>query len=55
MSSAVILWITILSGPMDGMTFGVPFESMDACKSATSAISQTLDYDHNLECKEELL
>lgn len=52
MTNAIILWITILSGPMDGMAFGVPYETMEACLSAKSHVSGTLDYDHNMTCKE---
>lgn len=55
MTHAVVLWITILSGPMDGMVFGVPYETMEACRAAKNAVSDTLTYDHKLECKDELL
>lgn len=55
MTNVVILWITILSGPMDGMTYGVPFQRMESCKAAKADISNQLDYDHKLECKDELL
>lgn len=53
--TTAILWITILSGPLDGMTFGVPFETLEACRSATVSISDALVYDHNLSCEEALL
>jgi hypothetical protein len=45
-----ILWITILSGPMDGASYGIVFYSQEACLAAKSAVSDTLDYDHNMEC-----
>lgn len=51
MTTMVVLWITILSGPMDGMTYGIPFQRMEDCKSAKAEISNQLDYDHNLECE----
>lgn len=53
--TAIILWITILSGPMDGLTFGVPFETREACLAAKADISANLDYDHKMTCEEELV
>ena len=50
MTTIFILWITILSGPMDGASYGVIFYSEDACMEAKSNISNELDYDHKLEC-----
>lgn len=53
--TTIILWITILSGPMDGLSFGIPYETLEACVSAKNEISNTLEYDHNMTCEEELL
>lgn len=47
-----ILLVTILSGPMDGAKFSVPFETMESCMDAKNTISDVLEYDHNLQCVE---
>jgi hypothetical protein len=46
-----ILWITVHGGPIDGTIYGVPFMNEAACKLAIVPISNSLDYDHNLECE----
>lgn len=51
MTIAVML-VTILSGPMEGTKFTVPFETIEQCLGAKSAISDTLVYDHNMQCSE---
>lgn len=45
-----ILLITALAGPMEGSQSYVLYESLDACHSATSVVSDTLGYDHSLDC-----
>lgn len=50
MTTVFILWVTILSGPMEDASYGVIFHTEEACMAAKSAISSTLDYDHKLEC-----
>lgn len=55
MTPAVVLWITILSGPMDGMAFGIPYETMEDCKGAKNAISSTMTYGHKFICEDEML
>lgn len=47
-----ILWITVLSGPLDGTTSGLIYPSLEACQDATRTVSDTLAYDHKLECRE---
>lgn len=47
-----ILLITILGGPFDGEIFGVPFITMQACLDAKATVSDSLDYDHALVCRE---
>ena len=49
--TAFVLWITVLSGPLDGVTYGIPYQTEGACRDATPQVSETLDYDHNLECE----
>ena len=46
-----ILWITILSGPIDGTVYGIPYATEEACRDAKRDVSNTLDYDHNLTCE----
>ena len=48
--TAIVLWITILSGPLDGVTYGIPYETEEACRAAKRDVSRTLDYDHQMEC-----
>ena len=47
-----VLWITILSGPLDGAVTGIIYPSLEACEAATRQVSQTLSYDHSLDCEE---
>lgn len=47
-----IMIITILSGSMEGAQFGIPYPSMDDCEKATTSISLTLSYDHNMICED---
>jgi hypothetical protein len=49
-----VLWITILSGPLDGAVTGIIYPSLEACEAALQPISQTLPYDHNLLCEESI-
>jgi hypothetical protein len=49
--TAFVLWITALSGPHDGVTYGIPYQTEDACRAAKREVSNTLDYDHQMECE----
>lgn len=51
MTNIFVLWVTILSGPMDGASYGIIHYTEASCLNAKTAISDTLDYDHNLECE----
>jgi hypothetical protein len=46
-----ILWITALSGPLDGANYGIPYVTEEACKAAMVAVGDTLDYDHKMQCE----
>lgn len=46
-----ILWITMLGGPLDGDTYGIPFVSEESCIAAKKTVSDSLDYDHNMICE----
>lgn len=50
MTYITILWITILSGPMDGSSYGVIYHSEEACRAAMTVVGDTLDYDYKMEC-----
>ena len=50
MTYMTILWITMLGGPLDGASYGIPYITEEACKQAMVHVSDTLDYDHNMEC-----
>ena len=45
-----IMWVTVLSGSLAGDIYGILYMTEDACRSALSVVSNTLDYDHNLSC-----
>jgi hypothetical protein len=47
----VVLWVTLLSGPFDGESYGIPYFSQQACLDAKRTVSNTLDYDHNMTCE----
>lgn len=46
-----ILWITVLSGPLDGDTYGIPYLTMDACMAAMKPVGDTLDHDYVMGCE----
>ena len=50
-ATMTILWITMLSGPMEGDVFGIPYVSEEACKAAMKPVGDTLDYDYNMQCE----
>lgn len=45
-----VLWVTVLSGPLDGSTSGLIYPTLAACEAATTTISGTLPYDHSIAC-----
>ena len=45
-----ILLITYLSGPFEGGQAYVAYPSLADCDKATSAVSDTLAWDHKIEC-----
>jgi hypothetical protein len=52
-----VLWITVLSGPLDGSTSGLIYRDLSACEAAISPVVATIDgqYDYNVICEETLL
>jgi hypothetical protein len=51
MTYYAILFITALSGPLDGHVSAVLYPSMADCEAATRAVSDTLAYDHTITCE----
>lgn len=47
-----LLWITMLGGPFDGDTMFLVYQTHNQCEAALSAVSDTLGYDHQMECEE---
>lgn len=47
-----VLWITVLSGPIDGSTSGLIYESLEQCEAAKPAVVATLAYDFTVTCEE---
>jgi hypothetical protein len=50
-ATMTILWITMLSGPMEGDVYGIPYITEEVCKAAMKPVGDTLDYDYNMECE----
>jgi hypothetical protein len=51
MTYYTILFITALSGPLDGHVSDVLYPSMADCMASIVAVSDTLAYDHGLSCE----
>lgn len=49
-----VMWITVLSGALDGSTSGLIYPTLAQCEQATTVVSATLPYDHTLECRESV-
>jgi len=47
-----VMWITILSGYLEGANIAIPYPSLAACEAALNPVSDTLPYDHSLVCEE---
>lgn len=47
-----IMWITVLSGPLDGSTSGLFYENLAACEASIVTVTDTLPYDYNVICEE---
>ena len=50
-ATMTILWVTMLSGPMAGDVFGIPYTTEAACKAGMKPVGDTLDYDYNMQCE----
>jgi hypothetical protein len=47
-----VLWITFVGNQWGGESYGIPYESPEACEAATSVVSATLGYEHMMVCEE---
>jgi len=47
-----IMWITVLSGYLDGSIVALPYETLAQCEAAIPSVSDTLPYDYNIKCEE---
>lgn len=47
-----IMWITVLSGPLDGSTSGLLYTSLAKCEASINVVTDTLDYDYSVVCEE---
>jgi hypothetical protein len=52
MSYWTVLWITVLSGPLDGADTGLIYPDYVSCVSAHKAITDTLPYDYTARCEQ---
>ena len=50
-----IMFITVLSGPMDGSTGGLFYENLEQCEAAINAVTDTLEYDYSVICEETVV
>ena len=45
-----VMWITILSGELDGVMYPIIYKTEADCNSARSIVGDTLDYDYKMDC-----
>ena len=56
MEYITVLWITVLSGPLDGSTSGLIYNSLAECEAAIAQVISTIDgqYDFSAICEESM-
>lgn len=49
-----VMWITVLSGPLEGSTSGLIYNSLVQCEAAIAPVVGTIDgqYDYSVLCEE---
>lgn len=52
MTYFTVLWVTILSGPLEGSTSGVIYPSLEACEASIQPVTERMTYDFNVICEE---
>jgi len=45
-----VLLINILTGPLEGDQYIIPYSTAAACESAMNTVGTTLDYDYTMTC-----
>lgn len=50
-----VLWITVLSGPLDGSTSGLIYTNLAQCEAAIVPVTDTLEYDYSVDCEESTI
>lgn len=45
-----LMLITVLSGPLEGTRTGLLYPSEEACRQNIQTITNTLNYDYQVEC-----
>lgn len=55
MTYFTVLWVTILSGPLEGSTSGVVYPSLEACETSIQPVTAQMTYDFNVICDETAL
>lgn len=49
-----VLWVTVLSGPLENSTSGLIYKSLDQCEAAINTVAGTItgQYDYQIYCEE---
>lgn len=49
-----VMWITVLSGPIEGSTSGLVYPSLAQCEQSIAQVVGTIEgaYDYNVVCEE---
>lgn len=55
MTYFTVLWVTILSGPLEGSTSGVIYPTLEACEASMQPVTAQMTYDYNVNCDETTL
>lgn len=51
LTTMTILWVTMQGSPLEGDTFGIPYLTEEACRSAMKTVGDTLGYDYSMTCE----
>lgn len=48
------MWITMWAAGFEGQHLMIAYQSLEACEAAVEAVSDTMAYDHSIECVESI-
>ena len=48
------MWITMWATGFEGQQAMLPYVSLDACRGALGAVSDSIGYDHTIQCVESI-